>query len=191
MRAVVQRVSRAQVTVAGEITCKIGLGLLVLLGVAGTDTGTVYECIDLRMDTQLLLFENNQPVFEDCDFNAGFDNVLLHCLPCGVAGFCHLSHLLQQFLIPVNQINGLINIKELIIPFLELSDEPELRGTNRLRLAVRFLLGDAALQSPFPRKRNFLRDLNTDIAGGIHAQTRSGIRPPVAYPARGNAVALV
>jgi D-aminoacyl-tRNA deacylase len=38
MRAVVQRVSRAQVTVAGEITGQIGLGLLVLLGVGRDDT---------------------------------------------------------------------------------------------------------------------------------------------------------
>ncbi|MDZ4686269.1 MAG: D-aminoacyl-tRNA deacylase [Planctomycetaceae bacterium] len=38
MRAVVQRVSRAQVTVAGEITGAIGRGLLVLLGVAEGDT---------------------------------------------------------------------------------------------------------------------------------------------------------
>jgi D-tyrosyl-tRNA(Tyr) deacylase len=38
MRAVVQRVSRAQVTVEKEITGKIGSGLLALLGVAGGDT---------------------------------------------------------------------------------------------------------------------------------------------------------
>ncbi|MHB8217194.1 MAG: D-aminoacyl-tRNA deacylase [Candidatus Sulfotelmatobacter sp.] len=38
MRAVVQRVSRAQVTVNGEVTGKIGLGLLVLLGVGGDDS---------------------------------------------------------------------------------------------------------------------------------------------------------
>jgi D-tyrosyl-tRNA(Tyr) deacylase len=38
MRAVVQRVSRAQVTVNGEITVQIGLGLLVLLGVGRDDT---------------------------------------------------------------------------------------------------------------------------------------------------------
>jgi D-aminoacyl-tRNA deacylase len=38
MRAVVQRVSRAQVTVNGEITGQIGLGLLVLLGVGQDDT---------------------------------------------------------------------------------------------------------------------------------------------------------
>jgi D-tyrosyl-tRNA(Tyr) deacylase len=37
MRVVVQRVSRAQVTVRGEVVGKIERGLLVLLGVAGTD----------------------------------------------------------------------------------------------------------------------------------------------------------
>lgn len=38
MRAVVQRVSRAQVEVAGQITGRIGAGALVLLGVAKTDS---------------------------------------------------------------------------------------------------------------------------------------------------------
>jgi D-tyrosyl-tRNA(Tyr) deacylase len=38
MRAVVQRVSRAKVTVGGEIVGEIGIGLLVLLGVGGYDT---------------------------------------------------------------------------------------------------------------------------------------------------------
>jgi D-tyrosyl-tRNA(Tyr) deacylase len=38
MRAVAQRVSRAKVTVAGEVTGEIGLGLMILLGVADDDT---------------------------------------------------------------------------------------------------------------------------------------------------------
>ena len=38
MRAVVQRVSRAQVTVNGEVTGRIEIGLLVLLGVGRDDT---------------------------------------------------------------------------------------------------------------------------------------------------------
>jgi len=38
MRAVIQRVTRAKVTVAGQVTGEIGRGLLVLLGIARTDT---------------------------------------------------------------------------------------------------------------------------------------------------------
>ncbi len=38
MRACIQRVARARVVVEGEVTGEIGRGLLVLLGVAGTDT---------------------------------------------------------------------------------------------------------------------------------------------------------
>ena len=40
MRAVAQRVSRAKVTVSGEITGEIGLGLLILLGVTEDDSQT-------------------------------------------------------------------------------------------------------------------------------------------------------
>jgi D-tyrosyl-tRNA(Tyr) deacylase len=39
MRAVIQRVSRASVSVGGEVVSEIGPGLLVLLGVARGDTG--------------------------------------------------------------------------------------------------------------------------------------------------------
>ena len=38
MRAVVQRVSKASVSIDGEVTGSIGNGLLVLLGVAMADT---------------------------------------------------------------------------------------------------------------------------------------------------------
>ena len=38
MRAIVQRVTRAKVTVEGRITGEIGMGLLVLLGVSQNDT---------------------------------------------------------------------------------------------------------------------------------------------------------
>ncbi len=38
MRAVVQRVSKASVTIAGRVTASIGNGLLVLVGIAGDDT---------------------------------------------------------------------------------------------------------------------------------------------------------
>ena len=39
MRAVIQRVSGARVTVEGEVTGEVGEGLLVFLGVEGADTG--------------------------------------------------------------------------------------------------------------------------------------------------------
>jgi D-aminoacyl-tRNA deacylase len=59
MRAVVQRVSRSQVTVNGEITGRIGLGLLVLLGVGRDDTETdaTYLAEKIR---GLRVFEDDQ-----------------------------------------------------------------------------------------------------------------------------------
>lgn len=41
MRAVVQRVSRAKVTVEGKVTGEIGPGLMILLGVGKADTSAV------------------------------------------------------------------------------------------------------------------------------------------------------
>ena len=41
MRAVVQRVRRAKVTVAGEVSGEIGAGLMILLGVGKEDTAVV------------------------------------------------------------------------------------------------------------------------------------------------------
>jgi D-tyrosyl-tRNA(Tyr) deacylase len=47
MRAVIQRVGRAKVSVSGETTGEIGLGLLILLGVApGDDDSIAQEMVD-------------------------------------------------------------------------------------------------------------------------------------------------
>ena len=59
MRAVVQRVKRASVTVEGEIVGKIDNGFLVLLGVSGDDTEA-----DARYCVEKIL---NLRVFEDGD----------------------------------------------------------------------------------------------------------------------------
>src|SRR5438552_9457779 len=59
MRAVVQRVSRAKVTVEGRVTGEIGAGLMILLGVGRQDTAAVAvslaeKCANLRV------FEDDQ-----------------------------------------------------------------------------------------------------------------------------------
>ena len=57
MRAVVQRVSRAKVTVDGEITGEIGRGLLVLLGVGAGDTGADVDYLTEKI-VGLRIFED-------------------------------------------------------------------------------------------------------------------------------------
>ena len=59
MRAVLQRVSRAKVTVGGRISGEIGPGLMILLGVGRSDTSAVVarmaeRCVNLR------IFEDDQ-----------------------------------------------------------------------------------------------------------------------------------
>ena len=59
MRAVVQRVSRAKVTVEGRVTGETGAGLMILLGVGRQDTAAVAvslaeKCANLRV------FEDDQ-----------------------------------------------------------------------------------------------------------------------------------
>jgi D-tyrosyl-tRNA(Tyr) deacylase len=59
MRAVIQRVSRARVTVEGNVTGEIGAGLMILLGVGREDTSAVAvamaeKCANLR------IFEDDQ-----------------------------------------------------------------------------------------------------------------------------------
>jgi D-aminoacyl-tRNA deacylase len=58
MRAVVQRVSRAKVTVAGQITGEIGPGLLVLLGVGEQDTEASAEYLADKV-AGLRIFEDD------------------------------------------------------------------------------------------------------------------------------------
>lgn len=59
MRAVLQRVSRARVSVDGEITGEIGRGILVLLGVSDADTE---KEADLLADKTV-----NLRIFDDAD----------------------------------------------------------------------------------------------------------------------------
>lgn len=58
MRAVVQRVSRASVSIDGAVTAKIGRGLLVLLGVAREDGPTDAAYIAGKL-SRLRIFEDD------------------------------------------------------------------------------------------------------------------------------------
>jgi D-tyrosyl-tRNA(Tyr) deacylase len=49
MRAVIQRVSQAHVSIAGQITSQIGRGLLVLLAIETTDTTTDIEWLSGKL----------------------------------------------------------------------------------------------------------------------------------------------
>ena len=57
MRVVVQRVSRARVTVEGRVTGEIGSGLVVLLGVGREDTSTVAASMAEKV-SNLRIFED-------------------------------------------------------------------------------------------------------------------------------------
>lgn len=59
MRAVVQRVSRARVTVDGMVTGKIGPGLVILLGVGRTDTSGVAVAMSEKI-ANLRIFEDDE-----------------------------------------------------------------------------------------------------------------------------------
>ncbi len=49
MRVVVQRVRRARVDVAGEVVAEIGPGLVVLIGVTGTDSAADAEAVAAKV----------------------------------------------------------------------------------------------------------------------------------------------
>jgi D-aminoacyl-tRNA deacylase len=59
MRAVVQRVSRAKVSVDGRVTGEIGAGLMILLGVGRNDTSAVVARMAERC-ANLRIFEDEQ-----------------------------------------------------------------------------------------------------------------------------------
>jgi len=59
MRAVVQRVSRARVTVEGRVVGEIGAGLMILLGVGREDSATVAASLAEKV-ANLRIFEDEQ-----------------------------------------------------------------------------------------------------------------------------------
>jgi D-aminoacyl-tRNA deacylase len=70
MRAVVQRVSAAQVTVAGSVRAEVGMGLCVLLGVARGDTAADAERLAGKV-ARLRVFENDDGKFDRSVLDTG------------------------------------------------------------------------------------------------------------------------
>jgi D-aminoacyl-tRNA deacylase len=58
MRAVVQRVSRAKVTVEGKVTAEIGAGLMILLGVGKEDCSAIAASLAEKL-AKLRIFEDS------------------------------------------------------------------------------------------------------------------------------------
>jgi D-tyrosyl-tRNA(Tyr) deacylase len=63
MKAVVQRVSRARVSVGGEVVGEIGSGLCVLLGIAREDEPSAADRLAAKV-AQLRVFENDEGRFD-------------------------------------------------------------------------------------------------------------------------------
>jgi D-tyrosyl-tRNA(Tyr) deacylase len=70
MRAVCQRVSRAQVSVDGAVVGEIGRGLVVLLGVATTDSAEVAARLALKV-ARLRVFEDDAGKFAESLLDTG------------------------------------------------------------------------------------------------------------------------
>ena len=76
MRAVVQRVREASVTVGGEVVSVTGAGLVVLLGVAGTDTPDHAERLAGKV-ARLRIFENEDGRFDRSLLDVGGDALVV------------------------------------------------------------------------------------------------------------------
>jgi D-tyrosyl-tRNA(Tyr) deacylase len=72
MRALLQRVSEASVTVGGAVQARIGAGLLVLAGVAHDDTAADREWL-ARKIVQLRVFDDDQGVMNRSLLETGGD----------------------------------------------------------------------------------------------------------------------
>lgn len=64
MRAVIQRVSKASVTIAGNVNAAIGTGLLVLLGIEDADTLTDVEWLSGKI-VNLRIFDDANGVMNE------------------------------------------------------------------------------------------------------------------------------
>ncbi len=76
MRAVIQRVAKARVSVAEEIVGRIGPGLCILLGVGKTDTASDVERLADKI-CQLRIFEDDQGKMNRSTIEIGADLLVI------------------------------------------------------------------------------------------------------------------
>ena len=76
MRAVVQRVARASVTIGGEVKSSIGEGLLVLVGIEDADTVEDVEWLSGKI-VRMRIFEDEQGVMNRSVAEVGGDIIVV------------------------------------------------------------------------------------------------------------------
>ena len=76
MRAVIQRVSQASVTIHGEVISRIGTGLLVLLGIEEADGEEDIRWLSVKI-VQLRIFNDEQGVMNRSLLDAGGELLLV------------------------------------------------------------------------------------------------------------------
>jgi D-tyrosyl-tRNA(Tyr) deacylase len=76
MRAVIQRVSKASVTIDGNINAQIGNGLLVLLGIEDADTTEDIEWLSAKI-VNLRVFNDAEGVMNESVKDQGGDIILV------------------------------------------------------------------------------------------------------------------
>ncbi|MEI2738863.1 MAG: D-aminoacyl-tRNA deacylase [Chitinophagaceae bacterium] len=76
MRAVIQRVSKASVTIDGKIHSKIGMGLLVLLGIEDADTAEDIEWLSGKI-VNLRIFDDGNGVMNESVIDKNGDIILV------------------------------------------------------------------------------------------------------------------
>lgn len=76
MRAVIQRVSRASVTIEGNVHSRIGMGLLVLAGIEDADTGEDIEWLSGKI-VNLRIFDDANGVMNESVKDKGGDIIVV------------------------------------------------------------------------------------------------------------------
>ncbi len=76
MRAIIQRVSQASVTIGGAVKSAIGKGLLVLLGVEGADTAEDIEWLSGKL-VRLRIFNDEAGVMNRSVLEVGGDIIVV------------------------------------------------------------------------------------------------------------------